>query len=147
MPEQTSSSIVVHAVPAAVMAVIADFESYPAWAHGVESARVIKQGQGGRADQVHFTLDAAPIRDSYTLAYEWFGERSVTWTLVEAKLLKAMDGAYLLEDRGEGHTGVTYRLAVDIAIPLIGMLRRRAEKVIIDTALKGLKQRAESLSR
>ena len=40
---------------------------------------------------------------------------------------------------------MTYRLAVDLSIPMIGMLRRKAEKVIIDTALKGLKKRVESL--
>ena len=55
-----------------------------------------------------------------------------------------MDGAYELADRG-GSTEVTYRLAVDISIPMIGMLKRKAEKVIIDTALKGLKKRVESL--
>ena len=39
---------------------------------------------------------------------------------------------------------MTYRLAVDVSIPMIGMLKRKAEKVIIDTALKGLKKRVES---
>ena len=42
-----------------------------------------------------------------------------------------------------GGTTVTYSLAVDLNIPMIGMLRRKAEKVIIDTALKGLKRRVE----
>ena len=60
-------------------------------------------------------------------------------------MLKAMDGAYELDDR-DGSTEVTYRLAVEISIPMIGMLRRKAEKVIIDTALKGLKKRVESLA-
>jgi hypothetical protein len=41
---------------------------------------------------------------------------------------------------------VTYQLAVDLTIPMIGMLKRKGEKVIIDTALKGLKQRVESQS-
>ncbi len=41
---------------------------------------------------------------------------------------------------------MTYSLAVDLNIPMIGMLRRKAEKVIIDTALKGLKRRVESAS-
>jgi hypothetical protein len=41
-------------------------------------------------------------------------------------------------------TVATYSLAVDLNIPTIGMLRRKAEKVIIDTALKGLKRRVES---
>jgi hypothetical protein len=33
---------------------------------------------------------------------------------------------------------------VDISIPMIGMFKRKAEKVIIDTALKDLKKRVEA---
>ena len=144
MAEQTTSSIVIAADPDQVMAVIADFESYPEWAQGVKSAEVVAPGSNGRAEQVHFELDASPIKDSYTLTYDWNGDDSVVWTLVEGRMLRAMDGAYELAGRGDGQTEVTYRLAVDISIPMIGMLRRKAEKVIIDTALKGLKRRVES---
>jgi hypothetical protein len=144
--EQTTSSIVISADPAAVMAVIADFEAYPVWAQGVKKAEPVKPGADGRPDQVFFELDASPIKDAYTLAYDWSGDESVAWSLVEGKMLKAMDGAYVLEDRGDGSTEVTYRLQVDISIPMIGMLKRKAEKVIIDTALKGLKKRVESVS-
>lgn len=144
MAEQTTSSITISADPAQVMAVIADFDSYPEWAQGVKSAEVVKLGSDGRPEEVHFELDASPIKDSYTLSYNWNGDQSVAWTLVEGKMLRAMDGAYELAARGGGQTEVTYRLAVEISIPMIGMLRRKAEKVIIDTALKGLKKRVES---
>lgn len=144
MADQTTSSIRISAPAAAVMAVIADFESYPSWATGVKRADVVESGADGRAEQVQFALDASPIKDEYTLSYEWDDDREVTWTLVQGRVLKGMDGAYLLEDRGN-ETEVTYRLAVDVAIPMIGMLKRKAEKVIIDTALKGLKRRVESL--
>jgi hypothetical protein len=144
MAEQTTSSIVIDAAPAAVMGVIADFEAYPSWAQGVKKAEPVDAGK--RPEQVYFELDASPIKDAYTLAYDWDGDDGVSWSLVEGKMLKAMDGAYLLEDRGDGSTEVTYRLAVDISIPMIGMLKRKAEKVIIDTALKGLKKRVESLA-
>jgi ribosome-associated toxin RatA of RatAB toxin-antitoxin module len=144
MAEQTTSSIVIDAPAAEVMAVIADFPAYPEWAQGMKEAEVVEEGADGRADKVHFELEATPIKDSYTLAYEWKGDSSVTWVLVEGKMLKAMEGAYLLRPSGAG-TEVTYRLAVDLSIPMIGLLRRKAEKVIIDTALKGLKKRVESL--
>ena len=62
------------------------------------------------------------------------------------KMLRALDGAYVLGDRGDGSTEVTYRLALDVSIPLIGMIKRKGEKILIDTALKGLKQRVESLA-
>ena len=46
-------------------------------------------------------------------------------------------------DSGSG-TNVTYELTIGLRLPMLGMLKRRAEKTIIDTALKGLKSRAES---
>jgi len=144
MAHQTTSSIVINAAPGAVMAVIADFDDYPSWAQGVKSAEVVDDGDDGRAREVHFELDASPIKDTYTLGYEWSGDEAVSWTLLESRMLKAMDGSYELRSLGDD-TEVTYRLAVDISMPMIGMLKRKAEKVIIDTALKGLKKRVESL--
>jgi ribosome-associated toxin RatA of RatAB toxin-antitoxin module len=145
MAEQTSSSIVIDAPPAAVMDVIADFPQYPVWAKGVKEATVRVEGTGGRAREVFFSLDVSPIKDEYTLAYVWNGDRDVSWTLAEGKMLRALDGVYLLRDLGDGSTEVTYRLALDVSIPLIGMIKRKGEKILIDTALKGLKQRVESL--
>jgi hypothetical protein len=55
-----------------------------------------------------------------------------------------MTGGYELAAHGDD-TEVTYDLAVGIRVPMIGMLKRRAEKTIIDTALKGLKSRAETI--
>ena len=144
MADQTTSSIVIDAPQEKVMAVIADFPAYPEWAQGMKRAEVVEVGRDGRASKVHFDLEAAPIKDSYTLGYDWQGDERVRWNLVEGKMLKAMEGAYELRPSG-GATEVTYRLAVELSIPMIGMLRRKAEKVIIDTALKGLKKRVESL--
>jgi ribosome-associated toxin RatA of RatAB toxin-antitoxin module len=144
MANETTSSILIEADAASVMAVIADFDSYPEWAKGVKSAEVLTEYEDGRAGEVAFVLDAAPIRDEYTLTYDWEGDQQVSWSLVEAKMLKAMEGAYILEERN-GSTEVTYQLAVELTIPMIGMLRRKGERVIIDTALKGLKKRVESL--
>ncbi|WP_372733341.1 SRPBCC family protein [Nocardioides sp.] len=146
MAEQTTSSIVIDAAPAAIMSVIADFEAYPEWAKGVTTAETVVAGTGGRAEQVFFALDVSPIKDEYTLSYDWDGDNQVTWTLVEGKMLKALDGAYELRAQGDGTTEVTYRLALDVSIPLIGMLKRKGEKILIDTALKGLKKRVESLA-
>jgi ribosome-associated toxin RatA of RatAB toxin-antitoxin module len=144
MAEQTTSTIIVNATPKAIMAVIADFEAYPEWADSMRETEVLSTDEAGRPKQVRFKVDAGAISDEYTLNYVW-SRNEVTWTLVQAKMVKGMDGAYVLRDLGDEGTEVTYRLAVDVAIPMIGMLKRKAEKVIIDTALKGLKKRVESL--
>ena len=147
MADRTESSIVIDAPPGEVLDVIADFEAYPKWAGEVKDVSVLAEEGDGWADQVQFTLDAGAIKDTYVLDYEWDvkddGTGVVSWTLVEATVLKAMNGSYTLAANGADATTVTYRLAVDVKIPMLGMLKRKAEKVIIDTALKELKKRVE----
>jgi len=147
MAERTESSIDIDATPGAVLDVIADFDSYPTWAGEVKKVAVLSEDGDGWADQVEFTLDAGAIKDTYVLDYDWDvsedGTGVVSWSLVSAQVLKAMNGSYTLHGNGESTT-VTYRLAVDVKIPMLGMLKRKAEKVIIDTALKELKKRVES---
>jgi ribosome-associated toxin RatA of RatAB toxin-antitoxin module len=143
MADATSSSITISAPPEQVMAVIADFESYPQWADQVRDVEVLDAGTGGRAERVKFSMDAGAIKDTYTLDYDWASDdRSVTWQLVKGGIQKAQDGSYELVADGD-QTTVTYKLSVEVNFPMIGMLRRKAEKVIIDTALKGLKRRVE----
>lgn len=58
-------------------------------------------------------------------------------------MLRSLDGSYTLAPLGADRTEVTYQLAVDVKIPMLGMIKRKAEKVIIDRALAGLKKRVE----
>jgi carbon monoxide dehydrogenase subunit G len=143
MADRTSSSITIAVPAAAVMGVIADFGAYPEWATGVSSAQIVADGPDGRASQVRFVLDAGIIKDGYVLAYRWDGDDAVRWELaVPGTMISEMSGGYLLEPDGGG-TKVTYELAVGLKVPMLGMLKRRAEKTIVDTALKGLRSRAE----
>ena len=144
MADKTTSSIAIAVPKEAVMAVIANFDAYPEWATGVRSTEVLGREPDGRAQRVRFRLDAGMIKDSYVLGYDWDGDAYVSWELAEAgSVISEMSGAYRLTDDGN-MTEVRYELAVGIRIPMIGMLKRRAEKTIIDTALKGLKSRAEA---
>jgi ribosome-associated toxin RatA of RatAB toxin-antitoxin module len=145
MAEATSSSIVIDADPAAIMDVIADLESYPEWAASVKSVNVLTvfDDADERPAQARFVLDAGAVKDTYVLDYEWDGDNEVRWRLVEAQILTAMDGVYRLTSQGQGQTQVDYDLTLDVKIPMIGMLRRKAEKVITDTALRELKRRVE----
>src|SRR3954470_4471176 len=143
MADQAESSITIASDKSTIMNGMADFRAYPEWAGYMKTAEVVEDEPGGRAKQVRFVLDAGVIKDDYVLEYDWNGDNQVTWHLVKGNVLKDMDGTYALSDAGDGETEVTYRLAVDLKIPMIGLIRRKAEKVIIDTALKELKKRVE----
>lgn len=141
MAEQTQSAIDIQASPAEIMAVIADFDSYPEWVDSMKSATVQTES-AGRAKVVRMVLEHPLVKDDYTLDYSWQGDRMVSWKLVEGSLLKQMDGSYRLQPKGS-QTTVTYTLKVELNMPMLGMFKRKAEKTIIDGALKGLKKRVE----
>ncbi|MGB8652725.1 MAG: SRPBCC family protein [Mycobacteriales bacterium] len=143
MADQASSSITIDASPEAVLAVIKDIETYPDWANGISKAVVVEDGADGPA-KATFSMSASGLSDDYTLLYDWQAS-GVSWVLAEpTKLQKAQRGSYELTADGS-RTQVTYLLTMDIKVPMIGMMRRKAEKMIIDSALKELKKRVESL--
>lgn len=146
MADRTESRTHVDAAPADVLAVIADLEAYPQWVNGMKDVEVLARDGDGRPERARFVVDSGPVSDTYTLAYTWDvapdGTGTVSWRLVEAQVITRLDGEYELVADGDG-TDVSYRLTVDVRIPMLGMLKRRAEKVVIDTALKELKKRAE----
>jgi ribosome-associated toxin RatA of RatAB toxin-antitoxin module len=144
MAEHTSSSITIEAAPADVMEVIADFDRYPEWSGEVKEADVLTKDEQGRGEQVRMVLDAGAIKDDYTLRYTWDGDQ-VSWSLLKSQMLRTLDGSYRLAALdGGARTEVTYQLTVDVKIPMLGMIKRKAEKVIIDRALAGLKKRVEA---
>jgi ribosome-associated toxin RatA of RatAB toxin-antitoxin module len=142
MADQSTQSISIDAPAADVMAVIADFTSYPEWVAAAKKAEVVESGDDGRARRVRFVLDAGAIKDDYVLDYTWDGDRAVSWSLVSSQLMKRQDGSYTLSET-DGRTEVVYAITIDTKIPLLGMMKRKAEKVILDTALKELKKRVE----
>jgi ribosome-associated toxin RatA of RatAB toxin-antitoxin module len=145
MADRSTQSIVVDASPAEVMAVVADFAAYPEWAQSIKACEVVEDGPDGRPAKVKFTMDAGIIKDVYTLGYTWAPDGlRVDWNLLESQMQKSQQGEYVLEAEGDS-TRVTYSLSVEVSIPLLGMLRRKAERMIMDTALKELKRRVEAL--
>ena len=116
MAEHAEGSTEVFATPAEVLAVVADFEAYPDWVAGVEEVEVRSRDRRGRGTRVAFRL-RTPL-----------GEQ-----------------AYTLEPAGDGATLVTYRLEVDLGMPLPGLVKRQAARQIVRSALADLKRRVESM--
>jgi ribosome-associated toxin RatA of RatAB toxin-antitoxin module len=141
--DKTAQTIDIDADPGTVMAVIADIASYPEWVKEYTETEVLETDENGYPKVARLVLDAAVLKDTMVLAYEWPADRgSVRWSLVSSALLRALDGAYVLTPKGSG-TAVTYELSVDLIIPMIGLLKRKAERRLTDTALKDLKKRVE----
>lgn len=144
MAEQTQGTIEIDAAPEEIMAAIADFDSYPEWVDGIKSAEVKERGSDGRPTDVEFEFSAMGFSATYTLRYEYrAGDRGVRWTTLEASgAVKDVEGEYVL-DPLNGDTEVTYRLAIELAVPVPGFIKRQGDKRAIKVALEGLKKRVE----
>jgi ribosome-associated toxin RatA of RatAB toxin-antitoxin module len=141
--DRTTQTIYIEADPGTVMDAIADISTYPEWVKEYKETEVLEVDDDGYPKTARLVLDAAVLRDTMVLAYEWPADkRSVRWSLVSSSLLKSLEGEYRLAPKGSG-TEVTYELAVDLQIPMIGLLKRKAERRLTDTALKDLKKRVE----
>jgi len=147
MADTSTQSIQVQAPVDRVAAVICDFPRYPEWVDALKRIEVLEEYEDGYAARVRFVIDAAVMADDYTLEYAYADDLTrIEWHLVEpSKTQKSQEGSYDLADNGDGTTTVTYTLEVELSIGMLGMFRRKAEKIIMDTALKQLKRRVESL--
>jgi len=145
--EEAHEQIRVQATPALCFGYTADFEEYPSWAKDVKQISVLERDEQGRGTRVEFQVSAMAKQIRYVLAYDWSeAPAAFTWTLVEGEMLRALDGRYAFEavggPAGDG-TLVTYDLCIDLAIPMPGMLKRRAGALIVHNALQELKRAAE----
>jgi hypothetical protein len=111
----------------------------------VKKVDVKETDEQGRGTTVRFEASAVGLSGWYELGYDYSaGEKGVSWRFIDGSPIKDLAGEYLLEQNGD-QTLVTYRANVDPGIPMIGFMKRKVEGMIINTALKGLKNRVESL--
>lgn len=143
MAEETEGTIIIDADPEEVIGVIADFEAYPDWSDVIR-VEILSRDRRGRGTEVAYEVSMMGISASYTLSYKYRpGNSGVSWTTARAEgAVKDLRGEYLIEDE-DGKTRVTYRLAVDLAIPVPAFMRRKGAGRVVETALLGLKRRVE----
>jgi ribosome-associated toxin RatA of RatAB toxin-antitoxin module len=146
MADQATEHMTIAAPLERVLAVAEDVERYPEWARDVKSVEIIERGEDGRPLRVAFRAGAMGHSAHYVLRYS-YGESptSIAWVLEQGDVVRRLDGQYIFEpvDGDTGTTAVTYHLEAELAVPLPGFVKRRAEGKIMTTALDELKRRVE----
>lgn len=143
MAESAHERITVNAAPDEVYGVAIDFGNYPRWAKDVKSAQVLSTDEDGRGLQVEYRAAAMGRSMRYVLEYDYSdAPDAFRWQLLEGDMLRRLDGQYAFAADGDS-TRVTYDLAVELAIPLPGLIKRRASGLIMGNALRELKNECE----
>jgi hypothetical protein len=144
MSESSKSTISIDAPIAAVQAALFALDKYPEWSSQIKSAEALAQDDQGRITKVKMSIDAGMMKDRLTLDYDWSGApNKLSFSLDEADLLTSMDGIYSIKSIDADTTEVTYELEVSVSMPILPMMRQKAEKSTIDAALTQLKTHLE----
>lgn len=125
---------------------LTDFDNYVAWAKNLKTSKVVERDADGQPLLVEFRAAAMGRSTHYVLRYDFAdAPRRFTWKLEEGDIMRVLNGSYVLEEAdGGSSTDVVYTLEVDLRIPLPGFVKRRAESLIIGTALRDLKAHVEA---
>ena len=144
MAETASDTITIAAPPDEVWKIATDLERYPEWARDVKDVVITARDGDGRPSQVEFRTSALGRSTHYTLLYDYSqAPEALSWKMIKGDIERAIDGAYHFRADGEGGTYVRYDLAIELATPLPGFVKRRAEVRILNT-IRELKARAEA---
>lgn len=144
-----TDSIVINTDKDTIMSVLLDFESYPRWMSNVVKIEVLKSDKKKRGTQVKYTVDIMVKNIEYVLAYSYKDDH-IDITYIEGEL-DDCNSYYEFSELSDDRTEVTYHYDVAYSLPkaLMNPLARRMLKTVdrrvMNSALKDLKKRAESV--
>ena len=147
MVDQATQRTTIMASPERCFNAATDFEQYPCWAHDIKEARIVARDRDGQAVDVEYQVTAMGRSTNYTLRYFYGSDPlRLAWRLQRGDATTRLDGEYsFVPVPGETDvTEVSYELAVELAVPLPGFVKRRAESRIMQTALDELRAYVEA---
>ena len=146
MAEGTVKTIQIDAPAEVIFDVAADVAHFTDWATGVRETEVLATNEDGLPLRARLVVDGIIRTITYVLNYSYEGIATIQWVAEPGEDIAEMEGRYEFYELDEGGIEVVYALKVVPNFQVPGLLRRQAEKRIVDTALRGLRDRAEELA-
>ncbi len=144
MAEKTTVSTEINAPIQKCWNIVVDIERYPEWIEDIKEVRIISKDDQGRPSEVSFRAAAFGRSTNYTLKYDYSDEpHSLKWVQTKGDITNKLDGSYTFEDN-KNSTKIYYELEAELKIPIPGFIKRRAETLVNNRALRELKVRAEA---
>lgn len=138
MAVSVQSVIDIEASVSEIMEVLADVESLVDWSAAHRAVDIREADDDGWPLVVWEKISQFGVSDEMVVQYEWY-DGEVSWSLVESGTQKIQNARYSLTDNGDGTTHVVFDLEVELKIKLPGMVVKKAQKSIADTATTGLR--------
>ncbi|HEY2450590.1 MAG TPA: SRPBCC family protein [Mycobacterium sp.] len=140
-----SKTVEVAAPASSILAIVADFESYPQWNKEIKGLWVLARYDDGRPSQLRLDAKFEAIEDSLIQAVYYPNPNQIQTVLQQGNLFKKQEQLFSVVE-----TGATSLLTVDMdvepSMPIPAPMVKTLVGNVLDYLADNLKQRAEDLA-
>ena len=140
--DSAEHQVAIAAPPQECFDALLDYETMPEWSSAVRSCEVLKRDKAKRGLLVAWEIDAKLRAVRYTLEYDYDEPHHIGCRFVEGDV-KDLEGAYLLEESGDGTTVATFSLRIDPGLWLPGKAKSMLSDQVMKRSLEDLRAHVE----
>lgn len=141
-----SKTVEVAAPVAAIMAIVADFETYPQWNEEVTGAWVLARYDDGRPSQLRLDTKVQGMEGTYIQAVYYPGENQIQTVMQQGNLFSKQEQLFAVVEMGPTSL-LTVDMDVEVSMPGVpSMMVKKVANDALEHLAGNLKKRAEELA-
>ena len=140
-----SKTLEVGADAAAILAIVADFESYPQWNDEVKGVWVLARYDDGRPSQLRIDTAVAGFEGTYIQAVYYPGPGQIQTVMQQGELFSKQNQLFSVVEMGPTSL-LTVDLDVETSVAVPNVMMKKLVNDALDHLADNLKARAEQLS-
>ncbi|KAA0074828.1 cyclase [Mycolicibacterium sp. P9-64] len=140
-----SKTVEVSASADSIIAIVADFESYPQWNEEVKGVWVLARYDDGRPSQLRLDAAVSGFDISYIQAVYYPGENQIQTVMQQGDLFSKQEQLFSVVAMGSTSL-LTVDLDVETTMPVPALMVKKMVNDALEHLAGNLKSRAEALS-
>ena len=140
-----SKTVEVEAPAETIMAIVADFESYPQWNEEIKGCWILARYEDQRPSQLRLDTSVQGMDGTYIQAVYYPGENQIQTVMQQGDLFAKQEQMFSVVAMGPTSL-LTVDLDVEVSMPVPAMMVKKVVNDALEHLADNLKKRAESLS-
>jgi ribosome-associated toxin RatA of RatAB toxin-antitoxin module len=139
-----SKTVEVEASAESIMAIVADFESYPQWNEEIKGCWILARYDDGRPSQLRLDTSVQGMDGTYIQAVYYPGDHQIQTVMQKGDLFKKQEQLFSVVDMGATAL-LTVDLDVEVTMPVPAPMVKKVVNDALEHLAGNLKARAEQL--
>ena len=139
-----SKTVEVDAGAAAILDIVADFESYPHWNEEVKAVYVLARYNDGRPSQLRVDTEIQGTAGTYIQAVYYPSPVQIQTVMQQGELFTKQEQLFSVVEMGPTSL-LTVDLDVEVSLPIPNLMMKKVVNDVLDHLADNLKTRAEQL--